>query len=347
MRNPRNRGRSLRSNRGAAVVELSVLMMVFVPLVLLPLYFQDSLRYRLDLQEAVGQTVWDFAYQDYENSGIDSVKGAVRDFNRRIHNNLWSGNDKTRSEPTGPWANFTWRRELECTGDKNFGNGGYMLLSSTYHNKWTQGGRVTCHGQIGVKNHYLPTNFFQPEFTETKLFAPSKDELVYPTYVAAVMVDSWAVNGCKSATDCPRHKNQHGQFRIKDGKSGASAGGKAFYDRTESMWKGAITYWGIFGTYLAFIGQGVSDEIISPLVLVTAFSDGFMGLDNPLKLKMAVEHNPSASGGAFIHKVDTAFGPEKFYSLPYLDGKDDMPKKMHEKRENNYLGCQGGIKPNC
>ncbi len=347
MRNLSSLGKALRSGRGAAVVELAVLMMVFVPLILLPLYFQDALRFRLDAQEGIGTTMWDFAYQNYEHQTAQSVEQSVTvDFNQKIYESLWCGDDDPKRSKSGPWAEFNWERKIRCSVDKEFGADGYMLLSKNYHDEYTKGGLVSCSGSISVTNHFIPSTFFQ-EFSHDNVdfFKPRKSKLTYPVYTAAVMVDSWSVNGCNSnGSKCPREKNEDKKFNITKGlDTSAGDGAQAFYERTEKMWKKPITYWAVYGAYLAFIGQAVSAEVASPLALVAAFiKKGIMGLDNPLTLKMGVKHD---LGNQFKLNVKSAYGPDDFHSLPYLDGDDDMPKKMLNKRKSTYMGC--GVKPNC
>ncbi|HOX42850.1 MAG TPA: hypothetical protein PK668_04585 [Myxococcota bacterium] len=338
--------KALRSSRGAAVVELAVLMMVFVPLTLLPLYFQDALRYRLDAQEAITQTTWDFAYQNYEHqTAQDVVKKVTEDFNQKINESLWSGDDPPMRSKSGPWAEFDWEKKIDCAVDKDFGDKGYMLLSKEYHKKYTKGGLVTCSGQISVTNTFLPSTFLQ-EFShdDVDFFKPRKDKLTYPVYAAGLMVDSWSVNGCNdTGSQCPRDTGDTEQFNITEGLETGGNGGDAFYERTELMWKKPFTYYIFYAMYLKFIGQAVSDEIASPLVLVAAFiKKGILGLDNPLTLKMGVNHD---NGDKFVIDVDAAYGPSDFYSLPYEDGDEDMPKKMLDNRKSTYMGC--GVKPNC
>ena len=67
----------LRGERGGAMVELAVLMLIFVPLILLPMYFQDAIRYKLDYQESVYSTAWDFAYGNYQDDSASSIAGSI------------------------------------------------------------------------------------------------------------------------------------------------------------------------------------------------------------------------------------------------------------------------------
>ena len=46
------------AERGAAMVELAVLMLALLPMILLPLYFQDTMFYKLNLQERVFSSAW-------------------------------------------------------------------------------------------------------------------------------------------------------------------------------------------------------------------------------------------------------------------------------------------------
>lgn len=306
--------------RGGAMVELVVLMLVFVPLIMLPMYFQDALRYKLDTQEAVCSTAWDFAFGKYDEETVANIAPSITSANRRIFENLWSGNRRNKPAPAGPWADFRWRNKIDCSADqgRDFGSDAYGMLAKAYHNDneiGTKGGLVTCKGTISVTNHYIPRVFLQ-EFASKNLFEPGKNEMSYPEVKFGVMVDPWCIHDPSDVE--------------KDGQ-----GNQAFYDRVDFVWQkgpAAITYNIFKGLWYVF-AFSMMDKIS-----LTAALDVF---DNPTKLKLASFHFPDK-----LRSVDVSGGRSAFYVSPYEDGKDDKYEKTFDKRETNYLGCKN-FGPNC
>jgi hypothetical protein len=326
------------SERGGAMVELVVLMLVFVPLIMLPMYFQDAFRYKLDYQEAVSGAAWDFAFQNYEDNSIDDVKGAVEAFNQEINKNLWTGNTRAKRDPAGPWADFDWENKITCKGNKDFGKC-YTLESNSFHGEYTRGGLASCEGSISISNHYIPRVFLQ-EFAQKNLFDPGKNALKYPDYKFGLMVDPWCVTGCEDQGKCPRKKNETKKFNVtKDGQGDQP--GKAFYERAEYVWKkgiSAATYWAFYGTWLDFCSTMWMEKIANPGV-------GLFLLDNPTKLKMTTIHDKIDQE----YKLDGGVGyggRNKFWTNPYKDGSDDKYEETYKARKSNYLGCKK-FGPNC
>ena len=318
------------------MVELVVLMLVFIPLILLPMYFQDAFRYKLDYQEAVSGAAWDFAYQNYEDNKIDDVKNAVESFNREINKNLWTGNDRDKKNPAGPWADFDWEDQIKCTGDKEFGKC-YSLVAGSFHGEYTKGGLASCEGSISVRNHYIPKVFLQ-EFAQKNLFEPGKNALKYPKYKFGLMVDPWCVTGCEGKSKCPRKKSETKKFNVtKDGKGDHPA--KEFYERVDYTWrKAAPTYWAFFAAWLNFCSSMWMEKIANPGV-------GFPLLDNPTKLKMTSIHDKIDKE----YKLDGGVGlggRNKFWTNPYKDGSDNKYEETYKARKNVYLGCKKLV-PNC
>ena len=116
--------RRKRSQRGSAMVEFAVLMLAFVPMILLPLYFVDAMRYKLEAQEAVYMSVWDFAFGDYTTSTAAVLASGIDSKNQELYANFLAGDETTREAgvPLGPWADAQWNTPLDCTTvDKGFG----------------------------------------------------------------------------------------------------------------------------------------------------------------------------------------------------------------------------------
>jgi hypothetical protein len=302
--------------RGGAMVELVVLMLVFIPLIMLPMYFQDALRYKLDTQEAVYSTAWDFAFGKYDEETADNIAPSITSANRRIFANLWSGNRNDKRNPAGPWADFNWKSRIDCSANKDFGSDAYGMLAKAYHNDsevGTKGGLVTCKGTISVTNHYIPRVFLQ-EFASKNLFDPGRNELSYPEVKFGVMVDPWCIHDPADAE------------KLGDGN-------EAFYKRANFVWQNgpaAITYNVFRGLWYIF-----AVSMMDRISLTALF------IDDPTKLRLSSLHFPDKR-----RSVEVSGGRSRFWVSPYEDGNDNLYKKTFDKRETNYLGCQN-FGPNC
>jgi hypothetical protein len=315
-------GGLLRRERGGAMVEFAILMLVFVPLVLLPLYFQDAMRYKLEAQEAVFSTAWDFAYGDYEKRTIDSIAGGVESENKKIFENLWSGNKKPKTDPGGPWADFNWINKetpISCSGDTGFmAPSGVALLASSFHSQYTKGGLVSCQGGLKVKNHYIPQLFMQ-DFALKDHFLKKGKELTYsddPTnekegYRFGVMVDPWTLQD-------PSNVQEDG------------SGNQPFYERVRYVWMLAPSS---LATYANFLSSWVGFVTGSKLIQ--------QGPEMPFILKLTSLHLSNKE-----KQVWTAYGPGNYPTTEFLDGSGNKHKQAFQNRKGNYLGCKS-LQPNC
>ncbi len=297
--------------RGAAMVEFSVMMLAFVPLILLPMYFQDSLRFKLDAQEAVCSTVWDFAFANYETDTASSISGSIASSNQQVYANLWSGNKRDKPEKAGPWCDFAWENEISCTVDMGFAAGAYSVplfgLAEDYHGAYTKGGLVTCQGNIAVENHYIPKQFNQ-NFAEKELFAHGTDPLSLPVEKLGILVDPWTIHDPSDAEE--------------DGN-----GNDAFYERVDFLWKKPLTYQIFRGMWWIFVLK-----MMSKISLTAA------AWDDPTSLKMSTQHY---SGDSYkTRSVTVSGGRSNFYTNPFEDGENNEYQETFENRRAIYLGCQ-------
>jgi hypothetical protein len=339
----------IKGDTGSALVEFAVLLLVFVPLILLPMYFQDALRYKLDLQESVVSTTWDFAYADYESKDFATIGPKIIDNNNAIFNNLWSGNSRVKPTPSGPWADFSWPQDddrLVCNLDDSVARpiGENVELAASFHNStYTKGGLVTCHGKLDISNHYIP-QFFLQEFGYKEHFEQGTTPLRY-TYKFGLLVDPWCIHDPEDNKPASRKKNE------------------PFYERVEYVWKGA---WPSRETFTEFRTKWFGFKILI-ILLQVANSEFFEGkpnsfsrkVDDPTELKLASIHNKSF--GRVIHGgfgkglletlADLITGNlnievDSYNTIPYLDGHGDLYKQTNENRSRYYLGCSK-LEPNC
>lgn len=323
--NPSSMRKRWRSERGGAMVEFSVLMLIFVPLILLPLYFQDALRYKLDTQEAIYSASWDFAYMDYGEKTIGDVKHMVEEANKRIYKNLWPSNEDDKPDPAGPWADFKWIEEINCGGDTGFAAQVYAQsqLAGIYHGAYTKGGLASCKGAISVRNHYIPTHFVEGAtgFTETELWEHGRDWMDYETINFGVMVDSWTINNGDDINPF-----------------GAPLAMNPFYQRANLMWRMADKYSDVESKWESFASK-MSDKFSQDQ---GTLEDDF---DNPMVLKLASLHlaDEKRSIPAILSAAVSMSG---LWVTPFEDGDGDVYKSTFEARDEYYLGCTS-FQPNC
>ncbi len=320
--------RNLPAERGGAMVELVVLMLVFVPLILLPLYFQDAVHFKLNAQEAIYSSAWDFAYGDYEKKTVSELAGSIRSENWEIFKNGHSGDKKDKAD--GPWANFKWEssgKVATCTSEKDFekplGSISGASLIGQFHNKYTNGGLVDCRGAILVENRYIPQKFL-PEFTKdnnTDMFIKKNEWLKYTDkgddYAFGVVVDPWTI---------------HKADNIEDGD-----GNSPFMERTNYCWKraptSAISFAAAVATWATFMGKA-KDLVLS----VGSLGEPYYIAPN--KMRDITSLHPIKN----TNKRDVALGGQKnFWVSPYEDGKQNTYKKTYDNRDGWYLGCKSAI----
>lgn len=317
------RTRNKRSQSGAAMVELAVLMVAFVPMILIPLYLQDALQYKLTAQERVFSTVWDFAFGKYDRKSVNDLQGAILSENEEIFKNCKSGNKRNKSNPATPWADFRWPSSaVECKQkDKNFMKPSMVPLAAGFHNAYTKGGLVECEGAIEVANHYVPEKIGMLTFKKNKQFFQEQGKFIEHNdggqpLKFGVMVDPWTIH------------NPEGDNDIKD-----RGNNNPFRDRVDFCWgKGlsAATLVAFEGAWWVFLAKAMQKKLLSPAMV---------GFDYP----------PRPADITSIHPIskeydrNAAFGRKKFWVSPYEDGSENMFKETHQVRKQTYLGCPNAL----
>ncbi len=184
--------------RGAAAVETAILMVVLIPLIMYSAFLGDLLTYRLDQDEAVYSSPWDFAAWDYRhvdqiltsdydpanekaNSSDTSVTGLMNKWNRITYadhssaNNTYSdwnydANDSAHHQAAT--AHECWLAQggeqinckIETTNGREPGEIDPMFSSLTKGNTIASrhaGGMTVCRARLGVQNYFLPQQFMQ------------------------------------------------------------------------------------------------------------------------------------------------------------------------------------------
>jgi len=171
-----NTPKTRRPNRGQATVEMAVVMVALIPTFLYVLTADDLLRYRLNLQEVVVASPWNYTHLDYEGGPIPG-NALVGDLRRRYlnTNNTYSMHYSAppTENKTAPMTFAGWdvdntgnQNELSCREIPNFfaqndANNHNALPVSAFAREVNHGGIYSCDAKLNVRNMLLVNRFMQ------------------------------------------------------------------------------------------------------------------------------------------------------------------------------------------
>lgn len=326
-----------RRQRGAATVELALSMLVFIPIFLYAIFLNDMLGYRLDLQEGVLSTGWDFTPQDYTKAGENPD---VQHFARLMWCDHHSGIESFSSDDDGQapdctgeahhkamaahvcWMNDNAKQVTCDAPDTSVGNNFTDPVASSFASSYTQGGLIQCSGREVVQNYFLPEKYL-PEFSKTNMtlhqwsgdyHANSQAGKATDTYYLAeqkfaVVQDTWALD--ESPTINP----------------GDKSGGK-FYDRMKSIYSGNPAYGAFAAAYANFTAQAVSNQLLDPLAVG----------DDPLTPNLSDRAGSSSSNAPIT--INQMSGSGSYNTTPWQDWENNLDQAAWNARGQYYLGCQ-------
>ncbi len=192
--------RSALRRRGAAAVELSVTMVLLVPLILYTLFLEDLLQYRLDSQEPTITAGWDYITNDYMRGRKDigrlnrlkfcdhTVAFDSFDVGYDCNGMSAGGTGDEDTGSGGPGVDVTggggdgsakghhqagaahqcWivpgADQVRCSIDKQAGARAMIGVTAAtlyQESSWNKGGLVTCKDKLGVMNYMLPMKFME------------------------------------------------------------------------------------------------------------------------------------------------------------------------------------------
>ena len=121
---------SLKNERGSAMVEFSILMLVFVPMLTYGFYLMDLGHHLLDLQETVLSTTWDYTSRTYEgttdtsasNTALDNVFHANR-FEYIDHTSAYDDFNDLQSQSDEKKYHFEMGSKAAWIAGKGLGSG--------------------------------------------------------------------------------------------------------------------------------------------------------------------------------------------------------------------------------
>jgi hypothetical protein len=342
--------RLIRQERGAAITETVVMMLVLVPLILYSLFTSDLVAYKLDVQELVTSTVWDFTTQNYEKESMGDPANQVTERNKEI----WCDNSVIFNNPGGSDCSDPPRQEgfmakmvyagsdqISCTqSNKDMGTGGYSMPlqgPSDFHSDFTTGGGFTCKATGTVYNYWIPQKFLQ-KFANNDLskFKDHRGEdirglgggsagaiKIHEEF--SIFTDSWALTNSDEVDRDSDSPNQ------------------PYTNRVWEQYKHPIWYIVAVGMTAQFVIEALSkQEAIIPAIPWREIDtpDILIGTD-PFSLHMVARHGPNK-------KESTGwFRSDDFYSMDYPTWVGDKAKQAWDNRDDNYMGCTSSQKENC
>lgn len=193
---------SSRRQRGGAIVEMTIMMLVIIPVLVYGVFLMDAAYLKLDLQETVVSGVWDFTTRNTEpksgshsgnsNSEVDQAERAVR----VVYSDHTSAFDDG-ADPKYPGYGQTERLRSNVDHQKHhigfgahysfrFSNGEDTQFRCERNDKdmdwlyepnmkaygtsrFAVGGQVTCTAKGYIYNYIIPETFMQEFAGETKV----------------------------------------------------------------------------------------------------------------------------------------------------------------------------------
>ncbi len=237
--------RNHREEQGGAAVELAILMLIIVPVLLYTLMINDLMRHRLDLQEAVTTSAWDYTTLNYNGLSTNQVKTANQTLQAIWcdHSGVIDGDDPqadcdssngddTYHKGQVVAAHGCWKASdaqiVSCNIETNFRQNalnptGIDIIFNRARSFQT-GGRVVCNASLAVYNNLIPKEFLtqwsevdmtdkdRQEGPQLQSGADLHDNTGDPhwtyRYSYALQTDTWAIHAGR-AHDGGRYKNSN------------------------------------------------------------------------------------------------------------------------------------------
>lgn len=339
--------RALRNGEGgSAVTETAILMLVSVPLLLYSFFTVDLISWKLDVQEAVTSSAWDYVGRNYEKEAHANIISQVPDMNKGYwcdNTIAWDG------DPGGADCDHLWQEgfaakmvypdgngSITCArgpGGKNAGTDGYPPPAKSFHDEYATGGTFQCEATGHVHNYLIPQKFLQgfarekltsldqaSKGTDVKSLGASGNHVAFHEQFA-IFTDTYALENTREV-----HLHDTGP-------------NQPFYDRVWQQFTYPIWYLPAAGAAALFAFAALDEkEAIIPAVPYQqndSMEDTMMGPGpNPNSLHMAALHGPDQKSN-------------DYYVTDYKDWDNDLPKSAFDKRGDHYMGCAQAETPNC
>lgn len=343
-----NRRRNGKGQRGQAMVETVVALIVLIPIFLYALFLDDLLRHYLDQQEAVNSTVWDLTTMDYHKGKTKTFGTKAGEFAELMfcdHTSAYSSWTRNDCEDSGSdghhqalGAHVCWMvnggKLPRCKLiNKTFGQGYSHNTVSGFGSAFTTGGQYECSGRLGVSNYLIPQDLFS-QFSQVDAIGKKKmkqagtvysdmegtaEAFVFPMSRFRILTDTWAMN---ETPDVDRN---------------SEAGD--LYDRTENIYTSTFTAWpAANAANNLFLVQSMGQMLLGP----TIYSKD--KLDKP---NVALKHAPDNVAAPPRSDVDQHNGNGRYYATPSKDWAQNRHEKTRQARGGYYMGCDKAEKTDC
>ncbi len=326
----------MRRPRGGATVETALLLLVLVPTFFYAVLLDDLLRFKLDLQEAVLSSPWDFTTQNYQ-SGVNVW--SVQHNNRLMwcdHTSAYDSYDQSydcdgSEHHRSVGAHICWlqreARQVTCTRqDADLGASYGDMTAGSFKSRFNNGGMFSCRARAAVLNYLVPQaymqHFAQVDHLDREKFenegavhsdaagATSLEVYVLEEQAFGLVTDPWALN-------------------VSENRRGGEKSG-ALHDRVAHIYRSNPGYFMAAMRGPQLVMQGMQDQLISPLVLMDGMGDD---TTNP---NVAVQHADDAQPPPVSVQQDVGSGD--YYATPWQDWDLDKPAETHQNRGPYYMG---------
>ena len=349
---------------GQAAGEMSVLMVAIIPAFLYVLFADELNRHKLDLQEAVVASPWDYAFLNYESAVPSGALNAHHEAAFANHSSSHPGSLGGNGPPGG--ANlFTapiWgiEGEVGIVRCETVTSEGFSLadaMATNFKNRFQKGGKVTCTAQKGVENHYLIPRFMH-EWSGMELSSKGvRSAYISPSGLRAftwplarqyfsIVTDSWALTS-RNAVDPNYLPSSLHVGGIVGGMVGSALGGAAGLDACGlgANANGDPFYMRMFSIFCQ--GNGRSTAVAEANKIVAEANDAEF-LQSHLRLDSVMNLGGFSSiGGDNTGTPTLAFFPDsqgdvklkpsegrKFHHSPWTN----RYQQAHSARNHSYMG---------
>jgi hypothetical protein len=350
-------------SRGAAAVEMSISLLILVPVFLYALFLDDLLRYSLDAQEAALSTVWDFTVQDYsrplaEGSGASPPGGRTRVQGqaRLLFCDHESGIDSYQQGGAGKYrdceetdhhqalaAHVCWindqAKQVTCDPAEKMAGALGDTLHTSYQHSFTNGGLIRCSARAVVENYLLPEQFLA-QFSSKKALTKKKwggsgaeihENSDRGTFADAYFLKQQQLAILSDTWALTRAEDlRPGCADPTEAEDAAEPGGprRRLRHLVEHVYKNNVDYAGLRTAVDEFSRQATSAQLLMPGLLSRA--------DDPRKPNLAIAPHRR---GTPTERIEQEGGPRHYFNTEWEDWERNHTPQTYQRRKAGYLGC--------
>jgi hypothetical protein len=295
---------------------MAILMLVLIPTFLYVLTADDLLRYRLNLQEVVVASPWDYTHLNYEPGGVAGnalvphLQRTYADINLAYSSNAQTGDKEGIATMTSSGWGKEGSAKVVCSKEGIASELALSLSAQTLKQQVDHGGLYICNAALGVENVRLVKRFLQEFAGDVEVSEKAKGEAwgLNRQYFS-VVADTWAMT------------------RVENVEPNASGRGKVLQSRVNSVY--SIPSLPAVAKAVQYVNS--ASQILSPIVFVDDRTDMGLGDDTATA---EVGFSTSSS------RPQTS-GNSGFDASPWRHKGargDDTYQQVYNRRANTYMG---------